>query len=363
MKKRTSARIAALMLAMVMAAATLLSGCGGSGGGNEAEPEQEAQAETLKVGMAGTDIKAVCVILAQELGLYREEGVNVEFEKVSNLNDGVTALSQGKLDVLPFGFVSTATFVSQGTDVVVMGGTVSEGCQALVKPENKDMIRDIKDFKGKTVAYVRPETGQMVMKNQMVKAGLDLEKDVKFVVMDGFPAVGEAVSKGEADIGFVNSNFGYVAKQTGLEIAFDAADYVPDTVCCRETASRQAVTDKRDALVKFMIANLRAYEVYKTDEDTTVKTLMDYSGQDEGYVKAAMYNGVMKLGLDPNKKKVCELYEAMKENGDISADTQYDIADYTDVTIYEEALEAMKDRFKDKAMYEELKADFEKNNK
>lgn len=361
MKKKWIRSIAVLAMT-VMACMVLCTGCGSSDGAS-GEDQEKVQAETLKVGMAGTDIKAVCVILAQELGLYEEEGVKVEFEKVSNLNDGVTALSQGKLDVLPFGFVSTATFVSQGTDVVVMGGTVSEGSQALVKPENKDMIQDIKDFKGKTVAYVRPETGQMIMKNQMVKAGLDIEKDVKFVVMDGFPAVGEAVSKGEADIGFVNSNFGYVAKQTGLEVAFDVADYVSDTVCCRETASREAVTDKRDAMVKFMTANLRAYEVYKTDQDTTIKTLMEYSGQDEGYVKAAMYNGVMKLGLDPNKKKVCELYEAMKQNGDISADTTYDIADYTDVTIYEDALEAMKDRFKDKGMYEELKAEFEKNNK
>lgn len=355
MKKRISVIIAAFLAGMSM----LLAGCGGGSAGEASESEP---IETLKVGMAGTDIKAVCVILAQELGFYEEEGVAVAFEKVSNLNDGVTALSQGKLDVLPFGFISTATFVSQGTDVVIMGGTVSEGSQALVRPENRDMIKDIRDFKGKTVAYVRLETGQMVMKNEMVKAGLDPEQDVNFVVMDGFPAVGEAVSKGEADIGFVNSNYGYVAEQIGLEAAFNVADYVPDTVCCRETASREAITEKRDALVKFMIANLRAYEVYRTDRKTTIKILMDYSGQDEGYVEAAMYNGIMKLRLDPNKKKVRKLYEAMKQNGDISADTEYDIADYTDVTIYEDALEGMKDRFADPALYEELKAEFDQNN-
>ena len=120
--------------------------------------------------------------------------------------------------------------------------------------------------------------------------------------------------------------------------------------------------NKRDALVSFEIANLRAYETYLNDRETTIQTLMEYSGQDEGYVEAAMYNGVMIPGLDPNTNKIEEMYEAMKANGDIDTDTEVDIADYVDSTIYKDALDAMKDRFEDKALYDKLLAEYEENN-
>ena len=350
---KTIKKIIAVITVMLIST-VFMAGCGGE--------KEASEPVTLKVGMAGKDIKTVCVILAKELGYYEEEGVDVQFETVSNLNDGVTALSQNKLDVLPYGFVPSATFISQGTDVVIMGGTISEGSQAIVTAENKDMIKDISDFKGKKVGFVRPETGQMIMKSKMREAGLDIENDVEFIVLDGFPEIAEAVKKCELDIGFVNSNYGYVAQQMGLEIAFDVGDYAPDTVCCRQTASRDAIDNKRDALVSYMAANLRAYETYLNDRETTISTLVEYSGQDEGYVEAAMYNGVMIPGLDPNTHKIEELYEAMKGNGDIDAATEVDIVEQVDASIYKDALEIMKDRFETEGLYDRLIKAYEGNN-
>ena len=64
-----------------------LTGCGGSS-------SAAGEMETLRVGMLGKDMKTVCVIMAKELGLFEEEGVDVQFEKVSNLAEGITAVSE-----------------------------------------------------------------------------------------------------------------------------------------------------------------------------------------------------------------------------------------------------------------------------
>ena len=61
----------------------------------------------LSVGQMGTGIKAAMVVLAHEMGYYEEEGLNVELTQISNLNDGLTAITLGKLDVLPFGVIPT----------------------------------------------------------------------------------------------------------------------------------------------------------------------------------------------------------------------------------------------------------------
>lgn len=349
----------AFALCILLAAAWGLSGCGSGG---EAATEAGGQPAVLRVGMAGKDIKTVCVILADKLGYYEEEGLDVQFETVASLNDGVTALSLNKLDVLPYGFVPSAAFISQGVDVVIIGGTIAEGSQAICRPEDAGTIKGPEDLAGKRIGFIRPETGQMIVKSLVRNAGLDLERDMSFIPMDGSASISEGISKGELDLGFVNSGYGYVAEKMGLAVAFDVGDYAPGAVCCRQTASREAADNKRDALVRFEIANLRAYKTYLEDHETTIALLMEYSGQDYDYVDACMYNGVMVPTLDPARSRVEELYQAMKENGDIDADTPYDIGEQVDISIYKDALDQVIKREPDSPVFARLLEEYAGNN-
>ena len=185
--------------------------------------------------------------------------------------------------------------------------------------------------------------------------------------MDSQQSIVEAVKKGDADIGMVNSGFGYVAKQNGLDVGFRVGDFESDFPCCRQTASRTAVNDKREALIRFEKAALRAYATYLNDHETAIEALTEYSGQDAAYVEAIMYgtddyDNAMIVSLDPNKKKVSDFYDIMKANGDIDADTEYDINDYIDPSIYGDALKAMIDAGENTDIYQQLLTEYEANN-
>ena len=250
---------------------------------------------------------------------------------------------------------------------MIFGGMISEGSEAIVKPENKDAFKSPEDFRGKRIGCFRMETGHMVMKGVLREAGMDVDKDVSFIYLDSSASIMEAVMKGEVDVGFVNSGYGYVAKQSGAAVAFAVGDFVPDFPCCRQTTSAEALADKRDALVRFETALLRALDVYQNDRKTTVEKLTAYSGQDEAYVEAIMYGtdsyqNAMIVSLDPNKNKVKDFYEVMKANGDIDAGTPYDIADYIDTSIYADALETLIDRGEGGGLYEKLKEEYGRNN-
>ena len=333
------------------------------------ESAEAGEMQTLKVGMAGKDIKTVCIIVAQEMGYYKEEGVEVQFETISNLADGLTAVDMGKLDILPFGVIPSASFVAQGADVVVFGGTISEGSEIVTLPENAASIQSLEDFRGKKIGCYRMETGHMVMKGLLREAGFDLEKDVEFVLLDGQPTIIEAVKKGEVDMGFLNSGQGYVAQQAGLAVARQVAEFEPDFPCCRQTTSRAALEEKRDALIRFQVANLRAYKTLMEDPDRVVEALAVYSGQPEEYVRAVIfgvageYESAMRVSLDPNKNKVLSFYELMKDNGDIDPETEYDMADHIDTSIYEDALTEMLEREPDSEVFQALAEEFAQNNR
>ena len=107
MKKRTALLLAAALL-------ILLTACGGA---SDAEPKDTPAAGqstpvTLDVGLLGNSVKAVGVLVADSLGYFDEEGVDIHFEKVSSMNDAYTAVSTGDLDVYLFSSTAAATFIS-----------------------------------------------------------------------------------------------------------------------------------------------------------------------------------------------------------------------------------------------------------
>lgn len=348
-------KVLAVMLCIVMIFGTmaLMTSCG--------EKDEPQERVTLKVGMLGKDIKTACIILANQLGYFEDENLDVQFETVNSLPDGLTAVSMDKLDILPYGVIPSCSFISQGTDVVIFGGTISEGSEGVVADGAK--YTALEQFEGKKIACFRMETGHMVLKGLLREAGVNAD----FIYMDSQQSIVEAVKKGDADIGMVNSGFGYVAKQSGLSVGFQVGDFESDFPCCRQTASRTAVNEKRDALVRFEKAALRGYATYMTDHETAIEKLTEYSGQDSAYVEAIMYgsddyDNAMIVSLDPNKKKVSDFYEVMKANGDIDANTEYDINDYIDTSIYEDAVKALIDEGENVEIYNQLLTEFEANN-
>lgn len=372
LKGKTKKRNLSLLLIMIMICVMALTACGNTDSGDSGKSASitvSDEKEDLKIARPGLDIKIAPIIVASELGYYEEENLDLGFEQVADLATGLTSVSTGDIDVLPFGCIPSCSFISQGTDVVIFGGTISEGSECITLKENADKYKEAEDFKGARIGCFRMETGHMVMKGWLREQGIDVEKDVEWIYLDSAASEVEAVSKGEVDLCFVNSGYGYVAQQNEkVAIAFQVGEYVENFPCCRMTTNRAAVDEKASALVKFMVANLRAYEVIQNDKETAVKCLADYSGQPEEYVENVIYgtdsyDAPMIVDLDPSTNAVADFYETMKLNGDIDAETTYDINDYMDTSIYENALLIMMERDADNTLWSDLYESFEKKNK
>lgn len=189
MKKKL---FAILLCFAIIGSALALTGCGSDEGEKLGDAEEVV---TLKVGMVGKDIKTACIIIAEELGYFDEAGIDVQFEKINSLPDGLTAVSLDKLDILPFGSIPSCSYISQGTDVVIFGGTISEGSEGIVK--GNETYTDLSQFEGKKFGCFRMETGHMIMKGLLREAGVNAE----FIYLDSSQSIVEAVNKGEVDIG------------------------------------------------------------------------------------------------------------------------------------------------------------------
>lgn len=372
-------KLVSIIILVCMLSALVLTGCGSaqtpaadSQPADAAAPaETEAAAAetpkesvTLKVGLLGKSVKPVGVLVADAMGYFDEEGVKVEFEKVSSMNDAYMAVSTGDLDVYLFSSTAAATFISQGTTTLrVFGGTAAEGSE-IIAAKGTPHITGVDDLLGKTIACQMPETGQMVLKNYLLEQGYTIGApgegaDVTFVyVNDGNTAV-KGCTKGEYDYCITNSCLGYYAENFGAELVGSVKQFVETYPCCRQTCSQEAYENKFDALVAFETATLRGYRYYLENEEATLDILEAYAGEDREFLKAQVYGTdtytpVMRLALDPDKIACVKFYEAMANLGEITDTVEVDWNDYVVTDVYGTALKTLAERESDVALWQEL---------
>ena len=372
-------KLVSIIILVCMLSALALTGCGSaqapaadSQPADAAAPaETEAAAAetpkepvTLKVGLLGKSVKPVGVLVADAMGYFDEEGVKVEFEKVSSMNDAYMAVSTGDLDVYLFSSTAAATFISQGTTTLrVFGGTAAEGSE-IIAAKGTPHITGVDDLLGKTIACQMPETGQMVLKNYLLEQGYTIGApgegaDVTFVyVNDGNTAV-EGCTKGEYDYCITNSCLGYYAENFGAELVGSVKQFVETYPCCRQTCSQEAYENKFDALVAFETATLRGYRYYLENEEATLDILEAYAGEDREFLKAQVYGTdtytpVMRLSLDPDKIACVKFYETMANLGEITDTVEVDWNDYVVTDVYGTALKTLAERESNVALWQEL---------
>lgn len=365
--------------AAAFGATGLLSACGGSSSGSSSASEASAAAsasasydntvssetEELTVGLLGKDIKIACILIARQEGLYKKEKLNVKWQTGTGFDVLMPALSKGEIDVVPFGVIPSCTYIGQGDDLVIFGGTVAQGSECLTLKKNKDKYKNPEDFKGANIGCFRMETGHMVIKSWLRENGLNVDqddpnKDVTFTYLESAQAEASAVEKGAVDMCFVNSGYGYVAQQTDkVVVAFRPGDIVPDFPCCRQSTNRSAFEDKRSALIKFETANLAAYDILMNNHKKAIKDLVDYSGQPEAYVENVIYGtkdytAAMVIELDPYTDATANFYGTMIDNGDIENQDKSVINSHLDSTIYKAALDEMISRGTNDELYQGL---------
>lgn len=359
--------------AAVVAAAGTLAGCGGNPGSNSSEETKEeafmseGKGQHLVCAVTGKLIKIAPAILADQLGYFKEEGCDVEFQTVA-LADAMASMSVNKLDIDLFGVVPACSYVSQGTEIFVFGGTILNGSEMISTTKFDRELKTAEDFRGLKIDCSREESGQIFLKAYLQNNGLELGKDVEFEYVDNPTTALEGLRSGQCDLFITNNAMGYSysTSMDDIKVAGIPADITGNYPCCRQNCSEEAYHKKFLSLVDFEVALIRGYDYYLNNKEDVIKRLVEYSAQPADYVEAAMYGtdtyrNVMDLSPDPHTKKVVAYYQAMMDIGEIEQ-SDYDMADYAVPYVYKKALDILIEREPGNATYKKLLEDYPKYN-
>lgn len=260
--------IACVLLSAMVAFGSFAAGCGGN--------SQEAGKKTFTVAYAlnesTTDSTDARSTLAKDLGKV----INMEVKEIqaSDYTAIIEALRTGKADMAYMGALAVAMGAERaGVTPIVMKAPNGDKAQAVyhsvfVTQKDNNEINSIKDFKGKTIAFVDPDStsGNLVPTSEIMKAFPDLHLTNEKIHTNGefFEAVSfsgkhqaglQAVIKGDVDIvpisdqimasEFKNGN----ADENAVKVVHSSAAIPAEAMVVSKTVNE----DLKKTLTKFLV--------------------------------------------------------------------------------------------------------------
>ena len=367
-----------LKLISVIAAAALFTGCSGLNESSSSEKSEttttslttaenttesaatsesssESKTETAKVEIGSpekTDINIgylnstahLLAFVAAEEGYFKEEGLNVTLTQFSSASELINGIESDKLDVAFIGSVPTLTFQSQGHEVSIFGGAMTNGHGYVIKSEFADKDEaGVEVLKGRNVASVKNSVQdaelQILLKNANIEIGEGADK-VNIVYFDSQKDAYAALLNSTIDAASVYSPYASLAKSQGYKVVYYCAHEkaLENQPCCRQVAKTSALSSTPNTFIAIERAFIKAYHFTQSDHEKTIKDVKKYIDIDEDFIDTEVYGGYSVSSPDPDKKGTLTLKDTIV---DLGYTEDYDIESHYNTDIYKKALDSI----------------------
>lgn len=319
---------------------------------------------SFKIAVTPNKVVNPLIQIAEEKGYFEEYNFKPEYVTLEMIGTP-EALISGKLDAAYQQVIPPLSYGSQGADVTFFAGTLSGGMETLCRKEDAASLRDLTNWKGKTIGVIQLSTSEMIVKSALKsKYGYESGKDIKFKLIDSYPAIETAVKKGIIDIGFVTSEYLEAALSLGLEHLFPLTHLEKDYVCCRQYAYAPTFAKTKEAYKAYLKGQIRAYKDYTLNPEETIRSLARLTHEDEDYIQRFIYdrstNGDRTYNPDPNYNGTLAIYNVLASWKYIEDTVK--LQDFFNIEIYASALKEIVTQFPEDKFYKDMWTYFLENN-
>ena len=329
----------------VLTAAALLTGCGALNNSSSSAPASANGLEKTSINIGHLNSTAhLLAFVAKEEGYFEEEGLNVTLTQFSSAAELVNGLESDKLDVAFIGSVPTLTFQSQGHDVSIFGGAMTNGHGYVIKSEYADEDElGVEILKGRNVASVKNSVQDAELQILLKNAGIGIGEgsdEVNIVYFDSQKDAYAALLNKSIDAASVYSPYASLAKSQGYKVVYYCAheEALQNQPCCRQVAKTSSLSDYPKTYEAIERAFIKAYHFSQTDHEQTIKDVKKYIDIEEDLIEVELYDGFGFSIPDPDKQGTIELKNNIVELGYTD---DYDIEPLYNTDIYKKALESI----------------------
>ncbi len=318
-------------LAACAFSAFALSGCGNNAATTDTNSATNAPTNTTSTSGAETLsgqpftvaynqwIGFVGIFMAQENGLFKKAGLDVQFKQFPGPADGAPPLIAGQIDA-DLTTADTPILLSRESNTNTLHNVMivdtSNGADGVVAQKG---FKTLSDLKGKTIAATKGQCNELLLLKGLEKAGLT-EKDVTVTNMDA-DAGGAAVLAGKVPAAVTWEPWLSKAQANGANIVFSSKE-TPNLLLDVLTVSDKTLKEKPADVRAFVAACLKGNEMALKDPQAAAKVAQKYLGTKPAEA-LAMMKKVTIYGAADNAKLI-----GTQNAPGLVAKSSQDIADF-----------------------------------
>jgi NitT/TauT family transport system substrate-binding protein len=322
----------------------------------------KASLEKVDLTASNNSVANTMTILAKFAGYYEEEGLDVILHAANDNAAWFPALTSGKAIAGGGGATTPLMHIDRGLDFVIIGGAMAEGATLFTLPQRAGEWKGVnaESVKGKKIGVTRAQSGDIAFRSALARQGIDLST-IEFVELVDCPTVIQGILKGNLDAGIVFMTFREAAESMDLVPALPIDVVAPGFICCRFVTTREFLENYRPQLVKVLKAQIKAYRLYRTDQEKTLSLLKEFIVVGDDVLRNQVYTyGHLTLTPNPAKSKIRNHYEGMKLIG--YAEGKADLDKHVDTSLFKEALDSVLREYPGDPVLLDLQKDFEETN-
>jgi NitT/TauT family transport system substrate-binding protein len=167
--------------------------------------QDKPEKSEVHIGAASTGVTYLPLLVAKQLGYFKDEGIEVTIAAFSGGSKALEALLGGSTDVVAGAYSNTLTMAAKGQRLVTFAAQVN--CPAWIfglAKKNEGKVTSIKDLKGMRIGVSAPGSSTHMVVNYMLhKAGLKPD-DVSIIGVGQAAGAVAAIRTGQIDALIVN---------------------------------------------------------------------------------------------------------------------------------------------------------------
>jgi len=254
---------------------------------------------------------------------FLPKGSSVKVFPFTNPGDQKTALLAGSLDITGTTIVHAIHAAAKGEPIVIVC-SLCDKCSALVVKKEAG-IQKPADLRGKKIGYVPGTMHDVLLRETLIKAGLDPARDVTLLRIDFFD-MGQALAQGNIDAFLSGEPYPTqaVVQGYGEILAYPYFDDSIGPINAGMIVTRELIAKRRDLVQAGVNAHARATDYLIEHPDVWLKRAEEFGNKME-ILQVAAKNMALVWKLDESYiRRAKALGQRMQALGMIDRQPDYD---------------------------------------
>jgi NitT/TauT family transport system substrate-binding protein len=254
---------------------------------------------------------------------FLNKGDEVKVFPFTNPGDQKTALLAGSLDITGTTIVHAITSAARGEPIVLVCA-LCDKCSALVVRKGAG-IHKPGDLRGKKIGYVPSTMHDVLLRETLIKAGLDPAKDVTLLRVDFFD-MGQALARGSIDAFLSGEPYPTLAVVRGYGdiLTYPYYDDSIGPINAGMIVTRDLIAKRRDLVQAAVNAHSRATQYLTGHPDQWLKRAENFGNQPEILRESAKNMALVWKMDDEYIRRAKTLGKRMQALGMIDRQPDYD---------------------------------------